>query len=275
MRLCPFRHGLIFCINLTIMKKIFIAFASILSLAFVSCSDLTSSGGGSGSFFDKWWKLSEVYQNGAWTYFFDGIAYYRFGSDGTYIIYDGVHQDIFTYTYNSKDYIITLDDGPAKIKSISSNEMVVEFIDDAGLSMGVMYKFVAESPVIDDTPVVPDDPDDSDNPDVPSVEESGIVGKWQIYQLDDGEGWYDATGGDDVVTEFTSTGIIYAYENGVTVSEQGEYEYYESTNTLEMSYYIGGEYFLEYYTVVSLTSSEMILAFSESGYMYRIKLRRV
>ena len=26
--LCPFRHGLIFCINLTIMKKIFIAFAS-------------------------------------------------------------------------------------------------------------------------------------------------------------------------------------------------------------------------------------------------------
>lgn len=31
------------------------------------------------------------------------------------------------------------------------------------------------------------------------------------------------------MTEFTSTGIIYAYENGVTVSEQGEYEYYEST----------------------------------------------
>ena len=89
------------------MKKVFIAFASILSLAFVSCSDLTSSGGGSGSFFDKWWKLSEVY--------------------------------------------------------------------------------------------------------------------------DEENGWYDATGGDDVVTEFTSTGIIYAYENGVTVSEQGEYEYYEST----------------------------------------------
>lgn len=77
------------------------------------------------------------------------------------------------------------------------------------------------------------------------------------------------------MTEFTSTGIIYAYENGVTVSEQGEYEYYESTNTLEMSYYIGGEYSLEYYTVVSLTSSEMILAYVADGYTYRIKLRRI
>ena len=77
------------------------------------------------------------------------------------------------------------------------------------------------------------------------------------------------------MTEFTSTGIIYAYENGVTVSEQGEYAYYESTNTLEMSYYIGGEYSLEYYTVVSLTSSEMILAYVADGYTYRIKLRRI
>lgn len=61
----------------------------------------------------------------------------------------------------------------------------------------------------------------------------------------------------------------------MTVSEQGEYEYYESTNTLEMSYYIGGEYSLEYYTVVSLTSSEMILAYVADGYTYRIKLRRI
>lgn len=269
MRLVPDGHGLIFCINLTIMKKIFIAFASILSLAFVSCSDLTSSGGGSGSFFDKWWKLSEVYdEENGW---YDGYGYemyYRFGSDGIVDVYDDGEMVTYSFTYDSKTHTITPESGDPAVVSIVSGELIIDLQD----GYGTKYKCVQESPVIDDTPVVPDDPD---IPDVPSVEESGIVGKWQIYQLDDGEGWYDATGGDDVVTEFTSTGIIYAYENGVTVSEQGEYEYYESTNTLEMSYYIGGEYHLEYYTVVSLTSSEMILAFSESGYMYRIKLRRV
>ena len=250
------------------MKKIFIAFASILSLAFVSCSDLTSSGGGSGSFFDKWWKLSEVYdEESGWS---DDPAaygiYYRFGSDGIVTVYDG-DMTAYSFTYDSKTHTITPESGDPAVVSIVSGELIIDLQD----GYGTKYKCVQESPF--DTPVVPDDPDYE--PDVPSVEESGIVGKWQIYQLDDGEGWSDATGGDDVVTEFTSTGIIYAYENGVTVSEQGEYEYYESTNTLEMSYYIGGEYHLEYYTVVSLTSSEMILAFSESGYMYRIKLRRI
>lgn len=248
------------------MKKVFIAFASILSLAFVSCSDLTSSGGGSGSFLDKWWKLSEVYDEGSgWS---DEPAaygiYYRFGSDGIATVYDG-DMTAYSFTYDSKTHTITPESGEPAVVSIVSGELIIDLQD----GYGTKYKFVQESPF--DTPVAPDDPDDE--PDVPSV--SGIVGKWQIYQLDDGEGWSDATGGDVVVTEFTSTGIIYAYENGVTVSEQGEYEYYESTNTLEMSYYIGGEYHLEYYTVVSLTSSEMILAFSESGYTYRIKLRRV
>lgn len=266
MRLCPFRHGLIFCINLTIMKKIFIAFASILSLAFVSCSDLTSSGGGSGSFFDKWWKLSEVYdEESGWS---DDPAaygiYYRFGSDGIATVYDGDMKEEYPFTYNSKTHTITPESGEPAVVSIVSGELIIDLQD----GYGTKYKCVQESPF--DTPANPDD-----NPDVPSVEESGIVGKWQMYQLDDGEGWYNPEGADLVVTEFTSTGIIYAYENGVTVSEQGEYEYYESTNTLEMSYYIGGQSNIEYYTVVSLTSSEMILAFSESGYMYRIKLRRV
>lgn len=249
------------------MKKVFIAFASILSLAFVSCSDLTSSGGGSSSFFDKWWKLSEVYdEESGWSDVYGYEPYCRFGSDGIMTVYDG-DMTAYPFTYDSKTHTITPESGDPAVVSLVSGELILDIQD--GYSS--IYKFIQESPF--DTPVVPDDPDYE--PDVPSVEESGIVGKWQIYQLDDGEGWSDATGGDDVVTEFTSTGIIYAYENGVTVSEQGEYEYYESTNTLEMSYYIGGEYHLEYYTVVSLTSSEMILAFSESGYMYRIKLRRV
>lgn len=250
------------------MKKIFIAFASILSLAFVSCSDLTSSGGGSGSFFDKWWKLSEVYdEESGWS---DDPAaygiYYRFGSDGIATVYDGDMTES-SFTYDSKTHTITPESGEPAVVSLVSGELILDIQD----GYGSIYKFIQESPF--DTPVVPDDPDYE--PDVPSVEESGIVGKWQMYQLDDGEGWYNPEGADLVVTEFTSTGIIYAYENGVTVSEQGEYEYYESTNTLEMSYYIGGEYSLEYYTVVSLTSSEMILAYVADGYTYRIKLRRI
>ena len=249
------------------MKKVFIAFASILSLAFVSCSDLTSSGGGSGSFFDKWWKLSEVYdEENGWYDVYGYETYCRFGSDGIMTVYDGDMTE-YPFTYDSKTHTITPESGEPAVVSLVSGELILDIQD----GYDDMYKFVQESPF--DTPVVPDDPDDSDDPDVPSV--SGIVGKWQIYQLDDGEGWSDATGGDVVVTEFTSMGIIYAYENGVTVSEQGEYEYYESTNTLEMSYYIGGEYHLEYYTVVSLTSSEMILAYVADGYTYRIKLRRI
>lgn len=270
MRLCPFRHGLIFCINLTIMKKIFIAFASILSLAFVSCSDLTSSGGGAGSFFDKWWKLSEVYdEENGWYDVYGYEMYYRFGSDGIVDVYDDGEMVTYPFTYDSNTHTIIPESGDPVVISIVSGELIIKIQD----GYGTMYKLVQESPVIDDTPAVPDDPDYE--PDVPSVEESGIVGKWQMYQLDDGEGWYNPEGADLVVTEFTSTGIIYAYENGVTVSEQGEYEYYESTNTLEMSYYIGGEYSLEYYTVVSLTSSEMILAYVADGYTYRIKLRRI
>lgn len=261
-----------FFYKLYMMKKVFIAFASILSLAFVSCSDLTSSGGGSGSFFDKWWKLSEVYdEESGWS---DDPAaygiYYRFGSDGIATVYNG-DMTAYSFTYDSKTHTITPESGDPAVVSIVSGELIIDLQD----GYGTKYKCVQESPLIDDTPVVPDDPDDSDNPDVPSVEESGIVGKWQMYQLDDGEGWYNPEGADLVVTEFTSTGIIYAYKNGVTVSEQGEYEYYESTNTLEMSYYIGGEYSLEYYTVVSLTSSEMILAYVADGYTYRIKLRRI
>ena len=249
------------------MKKVFIAFASILSLAFVSCSDLTSSGGGSGSFFDKWWRLMEVYTEEAGRWSDDPAAYgiyYRFGSDGIATLYDGDMTEMteIPFTYDSKTHTITSESGEPAVVSIVSGELIIDLQD----GYGTKYKCVQESPFY--TPANPDD-----NPDVPSV--SGIVGKWQIYQLDDGEGWSDATGGDVVVTEFTSTGIIYAYENGVTVSEQGEYAYYESTNTLEMSYYIGGEYSLEYYTVVSLTSSEMILAYVADGYTYRIKLRRI
>lgn len=250
------------------MKKVFIAFASILSLAFVSCSDLTSSGGGSGSFFDKWWKLSEVYdEESGWSDVYGYETYCRFGSDGIMTVYDGDMTE-YPFTYDSKTHTITpAESGEPAVVSLVSGELILDIQD----GYGSIYKFVQESPF--DTPVVPDDPDYE--PDVPSVEESGIVGKWQMYQLDDGEGWYNPEGADLVVTEFTSTGIIYAYENGVTVSEQGEYEYYESTNTLEMSYYIGGEYSLEYYTVVSLTSSEMILAYVADGYTYRIKLRRI
>lgn len=248
------------------MKKVFIAFASILSLAFVSCSDLTSSGGGSSSFFDKWWKLSEVYdEENGWYDVYGYETYCRFGSDGIMTVYDGDMTE-YPFTYDSKTHTITpAESGEPAVVSIVSGELIIDLQD----GYGTKYKFVQESPF--DTPVAPDVPDDE--PDVPSV--SGIVGKWQMYQLDDGEGWYNPEGADLVVTEFTSTGIIYAYENGVTVSEQGEYEYYESTNTLEMSYYIGGEYSLEYYTVVSLTSSEMILAYVADGYTYRIKLRRI
>lgn len=246
------------------MKKVFIVFASILSLAFVSCSDLTSSGGGSGSFFDKWWKLSEVYdEENGWYDVYGYETYCRFGSDGIMTVYDGDMTE-YPFTYDSKTHTITPESGEPAVVSLVSGELILDIQD----GYDDMYKFVQESPF--DTPANPDD-----NPDVPSVEESGIVGKWQMYQLDDGEGWYNPEGADLVVTEFTSTGIIYAYENGVTVSEQGEYEYYESTNTLEMSYYIGGEYSLEYYTVVSLTSSEMILAYVADGYTYRIKLRRI
>ena len=251
------------------MKKIFIAFASILSLAFVSCSDLTSSGGGSGSFFDKWWRLMEVYTEEAGRWSDDPSAYgiyYRFGSDGIATLYDGDMTEMteIPFTYDYKTHTITSESGEPAVVSIVSGELIIDLQD----GYGTKYKCVQESPFY--TPANPDD-----NPDVPSVEESGIVGKWQMYQLDDGEGWYNPEGADLVVTEFTSTGIIYAYENGVTVSEQGEYAYYESTNTLEMSYYIGGEYSLEYYTVVSLTSSEMILAYVADGYTYRIKLRRI
>ena len=205
-------------------------------------------------------------EESGWSDVYGYEPYCRFGSDGIMTVYDG-DMTAYPFTYDSKTHTITPESGDPAVVSLVSGELILDIQD--GYSS--IYKFIQESPF--DTPVVPDDPDYE--PDVPSVEESGIVGKWQMYQLDDGEGWYNPEGADLVVTEFTSTGIIYAYENGVTVSEQGEYEYYESTNTLEMSYYIGGEYSLEYYTVVSLTSSEMILAYVADGYTYRIKLRRI
>ena len=250
------------------MKKVFIAFASILSLAFVSCSDLTSSGGGSGSFFDKWWRLMEVYTEEAGRWSDDPAAYgiyYRFGSDGIATLYDGDMTEMteIPFTYDSKTHTITSESGEPAVVSIVSGELIIDLQD----GYGTKYKCVQESPFY--TPANPDD-----NPDVPSVEESGIVGKWQIYQFDDGDGWFDAEGGDVFIMEFTVSGAMYAYEDGL-VSDEGRYTYYESTNILEMSYDIGGQSNIEYYTVVSLTSSEMILAYNESGYTTRIKLRKV
>ena len=245
------------------MKKIFIAFASILSLAFVSCSDLTSSGGGSSSFFDKWWKLSEVYdEENGWYDVYGYETYCRFGSDGIMTVYDGDMTE-YPFTYDSKTHTITPESGEPAVVSLVSGELILDIQD----GYDDMYKFVQESPF--DTPANPDD-----NPDVPSVEESGIVGKWQIYQFDDGDGWFDAEGGDVFIMEFTVSGAMYAYEDGL-VSDEGRYTYYESTNILEMSYDIGGQSNIEYYTVVSLTSSEMILAYVADGYTYRIKLRRI
>ena len=263
MRLCPSGHGLIFFYKFYMMKKVFIAFVSILSLAFVSCSDLTSSGGGSSSFFDKWWKLSEVYdEENGWYDVYGYETYCRFGSDGIMTVYDGDMTE-YPFTYDSKTHTITPESGEPAVVSLVSGELILDIQD----GYDDMYKFVQESPF--DTPANPDD-----NPDVPSVEESGIVGKWVPYQYNDGDGWYDATGGDDVVTEFTSSGIVYGYEDGMTVM-QGTYSYSESTDILEMVCYMDGEEISESYTVISITSSEMVLAYSRYGYITRIKFRRV
>ena len=249
------------------MKKVFIAFASILSLAFVSCSDLTSSGGGSSSFFDKWWKLSEVYdEESGWS---DDPAaygiYYRFGSDGIATVYDG-DMTAYSFTYDSKTHTITPESGDPAVVSIVSGELIIDLQD----GYGTKYKCVQESPLIDDAPALPDDPD---IPDVPSYE-SLIVGKWVPYQYNDGDGWYDTEVNDAAITEFTSSGIVYGYEDGMTVM-QGIYSYTESTDILEIVYYMDGEEISDSYTVISITSSEMVLTYNEYGYITHIKLRRV
>ena len=67
---------------------------------------------------------------------------------------------------------------------------------------------------------------------------------------------------------------MYGYEDGMTVM-QGIYSYTESTDILEIVYYMDGEEISKSYTVISITSSEMVLAYNEYGYITHIKLRRV